>query len=840
MKTFPEYRPSMMRAAVLMVFALSLQACDSIPGNIANSLKQTPQGSQLAVSPETRSFLEAQCSGLPAPDATCGVLVGPDRLPVLSNPTPRGNLIYTAEPARTPSAKTVDGRIADWIGTPSYIGGNARWDAGEYIYTDYLFDAYGADDGVDQQRLSLLDPLTEAEPRLFRIDQLFQAVGDQFGIPPPLGAIDHYGDTTELDAQADLSEVRWAADAGRVYLLARTTTLTEEAALGILLLLDRTEDTAPAREVGFGSGLSTEIFDTAVLLTQTGAIVRDLASGTEQSLNDAQVATDVQGWDNALEASLPATLFGAVTHVAVISGPMVDGAITPANAAYRFNEPVAGVYNEKRQALALLAGNVDGFSATLNLDAMRGGVSESVRPGPGYHERQFLSGANISNESGESGLLQPYGLYVPTAYAPSTPNPLTFWLHYRGGKAHSGAAWTPRLITQLGEEQDNIVVTPRGRGTSTWYVTQAHQDFFEVFADVHALMNVDADRRYLSGYSMGGYGTYIFGLLYPDLFAAGYSTSGAVTQGAWTGIGPDNALCAADDFEIPSQGPGNACFIQANEGDGNAQLTYRLLENALHFPIIIHHGSTDELVPITGIAVTGLRLAQLGYRYDLSTFLGYEHFTQAIIDEWGDGAIYLNKFRRDPNPRKLVYKILPGLVNAINTIRANDVAFNFQPNGAYWARDLVVRDVDVEDLTAFGMIEAESQAIAAPTTLPLPRVVEGLSTPVFSPLQHSTPYVRVGLDWLELGQQPVANRFSATLTRLSAASLDAARMALDLSQKVEGVINSDGPLLLTLTSVGAPLKVTVNGVAHPASVKAGQLSIALEAGASQIVLQPAQ
>ena len=40
----------------------------------------------------------------------------------------------------------------------------------------------------------------------------------------------------------------------------------------------------------------------------------------------------------------------------------------------------------------------------------------------------------------------------------------------------------------LGEEQGNIVVSPRGRGTSTWYVSEAHQDFFEVFDDVHRLL----------------------------------------------------------------------------------------------------------------------------------------------------------------------------------------------------------------------------------------------------------------------------------------------------------------------------------------------------------------
>ena len=74
----------------------------------------------------------------------------------------------------------------------------------------------------------------------------------------------------------------------------------------------------------------------------------------------------------------------------------------------------------------------------------------------------------VSRERGEDGRWQPYGLYVLTTYRPGTPTPLAMWRHYRGDMAHSGGAWTPRRLTQLGEEQGAVVATPRGRGTSTW------------------------------------------------------------------------------------------------------------------------------------------------------------------------------------------------------------------------------------------------------------------------------------------------------------------------------------------------------------------------------------
>ena len=745
-----------------------------------------------------------------APDAV------PDRVPLLSEPVGRASLVLGTAPDKMPSQKSADGEVADWVGEASGIGGTARLDAGEHVYTDFLFDDWGADDGGDAERLSVLGPLREAESRTARLDQLFQAAGDQFGAPPPFGALDHYGDGQQTEA-ADLREVRWAAEGDTVHFLARTTTMKDDR-LGVLLLADTDGTLGKPREVGFGTGLTTQRFDTAILLSAGEARLTDLNSGASRLLA-APVVLNADGWTNALEAALPASVFGDTFDVAVVSGLRTAEGIKPANVAYRFDEPVAGVYNDQRQALELYAGSVDDFTADIDLTDLRSGASQTARPGPGYSERQMVSAENISRERGESGIWQPYGLYVPRSYQPAKPTPLTFWLHYRGGKAHSGGAWTPRLLTQLGEETANIVVTPRGRGTSTWYVTEAHQDFFEVFSDVHGLMNIDQNRRYLSGYSMGGYGTYLFGLLYPDLFAAGYSTSGAVTQGAWTGDGPDSCTTGQ-------------CYVEANGGDADAQLTYRILENARQLPLTIHHGTNDELVPVTGVQRMGVRLAELGYRYDLTMFHGYEHFTQAIVDEWADGAAYMQQFTRDPNPRTVTYKVVPALVGAVNTVTADGVAFAFNPDGAYWTDDIVVRDGDPKDPAVSGQVDATSEAIAAQKNLATPR------TGVFSPLGQSTTYTRHGLDWLEVGgAETLRNAFSATLRNVESASLDAARMRLDPAQVIAGAVTSDGPATLTLTNVNRAVEVVVGGVSQ--GVAQGDVPVRLVSGANAVQLRPA-
>lgn len=775
------------------------------------------------------------CSDSPAAPL-CALLASaepvPDALPLVTETVPRGDLVVVSETNAPAPA-------GSWAGTASRLGGTAHYSRGEHIYNDYVFDAYGADDGDDARRLAATLLLGRNIARTERLDQLFQAVGSQFGLPRPIGAAEHYGDAFDLEDGTDLLELRWAATPTTLRLKARYVRLLEADNARLLLLVDSRE---AAGMQGLELGLRTQRFDRAVLIERSGITTVDLLDGSHETLA-APVTVDTDTM--TLQAELPRALFSGddgLLHVAAATlGKREAGTDALANVAYRFDEPVAGLYNERGQALALLSGDIDRYTATLDLPAMDAGLSQQVRPGSGYHERQFDSGANISDRTTtEDGPVQHYGLYIPPDFDPEVATPLSIWLHYRGGKAHNGAAWTPRLIRSYGDRHGQIVVTPRGRGTSTWYVSRAHQDFFEVFDDVHTLLpNIDPRRRYLSGYSMGGYGTYLFGLLYPDLFAAGYSTSGALTQGAWTGVGPDSPLCAGEDVPIPGLGDGNACFIQANDGDADAQLTWRLLENARHLPLAIHHGSSDQLVPITGITRAGERLTRLGYRHDLLTFLGYEHFTQAILDEWRDGADYMAQFTAPENPRRVTYRISPALLRAVNTIRHDGEPFGFDPDGAWWVSDMVLHDDNPEDTANFGRIDAVSEAIATTEILPLPRTgLEQGSTPVAAPLGHSTPFVRSGLAWQALDPAATANAFSVNAENLAEATLDVARMQLDTASVITGRIESDRLLRLTLAELSGPLTACIDGMRIGSGNAQQPLTLGLDAGISTLRLLP--
>ena len=192
----------------------------------------------------------------------------PQDLPVLSAEVPRGRATLVPSEGPAPVAKAIDGNVSDWVGVPSRYGGTAVYSAGELVYQDHLFDAHGADDGRDATRFEQTDQLEELEPGFYRLDALAQAdAAGELGVPAPeqYSYGESYGDATSHQDAADLLELRVATDATNIYVVGRTTTMTDATSTGLLLLADTNKDSALG-EVPFNSGLVTDTADVAVLL----------------------------------------------------------------------------------------------------------------------------------------------------------------------------------------------------------------------------------------------------------------------------------------------------------------------------------------------------------------------------------------------------------------------------------------------------------------------------------------------------------------------------------------------------------------------------------------------
>jgi hypothetical protein len=106
-----------------------------------------------------------------------------------------------------------------------------------------------------------------------------------------------------------------------------------------------------------------------------------------------------------------------------------------------------------------------------------------------------------------AGQLQPYNLYVPPGPAPRRGYGMTLLLHSLSGNYNQYA--TSHNQSQLGRRgSGSIVITPSGRGPDGGYAGVAEADTFEVWNTVAHLYVLDPDWVTVSGYSMGGFGTY--------------------------------------------------------------------------------------------------------------------------------------------------------------------------------------------------------------------------------------------------------------------------------------------------------------------------------------------
>ncbi len=142
---------------------------------------------------------------------------------------------------------------------------------------------------------------------------------------------------------------------------------------------------------------------------------------------------------------------------------------------------------------------------------------------PGDHRCGYLSPVD--------GSLQFYHVYVPASYDPRQPAPVVFSLHGFGGRTGpAGGGWRGRWADANGW----LLVRPDGRGNQNWDGI-GEDDVFHVLADLrrrtpdHAAFNVDPDRLYAEGGSMGGHGAFRLATRHAGTFAAVAPVAGWTT-----------------------------------------------------------------------------------------------------------------------------------------------------------------------------------------------------------------------------------------------------------------------------------------------------------------------
>jgi predicted peptidase len=118
-----------------------------------------------------------------------------------------------------------------------------------------------------------------------------------------------------------------------------------------------------------------------------------------------------------------------------------------------------------------------------------------------------------------------YLLYLPEDYDPQSDQkwPLMLFLHGRGesnGPLSLVAKWGPPQLVQRGENLPYILVSPQCPRDDRWADDNQQAAVLKLLDSVSERYRVDTQRIYLTGLSLGGFGSWRLAADHPQRFAA--------------------------------------------------------------------------------------------------------------------------------------------------------------------------------------------------------------------------------------------------------------------------------------------------------------------------------
>jgi hypothetical protein len=478
-----------------------------------------------------------------------------------------------------------------------------------------------------------------------------------------------------------------------------------------------------------------------------------------------------------------ATTPGGAGPVGILPGSSGPAAFF--NVAFRMNEPLNRVvppenvaanptwWRDAEQGATLANHDISPLFVNVDFSKLqRMATDNSGVPSTGVMDRILAShfdlgqGAQFSNECGLNGArkpssctpeylgqLQPYAIYIPITRPPKSGYGMTLLLHSLSAN-YNQYSGTRNQSQFANRARPSIVITPEARGPDQFYAGYGGAEVFEVWADVARRYHLNPAYSEITGYSMGGFGTFRLGAQFPDLFARAQPTVGEESN-------PD------------------------------------VLASLRNIPVLMWNGSVDELVPPVTYLPTASKLQSLGYRYELDVFqtcpavpmpqncspLFPGHLTLAVNDQYAPAAAFLDTAQVNFNPAHVTY--------------VEDTARNFPKAGlngdhAYWLSGLTIRSASHTSSNGepIGQIDAFSHGfgLGHPTAS---GQRSGAGTLTGGYLGTLT-FARQFQTWGRTPNVTKADAIDIVATNIATVTIDARRAHVDCHVKLH--ITSDGPI----------------------------------------------
>jgi hypothetical protein len=743
------------------------------------------------------------------PFATAAAGTSATSLYSAAGPRPGPSILYRP-PALSPQLTNRPGGF--WKAQPILISGTSAYRSGEYLYQDFLYDDHGSDGVLRDQN----DKRTS---------------GDTFSMPN--GTYTYPGGAGYNGNAADIVEVRVKPLTDATAFRVTVNTMVSPALAAFTIAIGTPSSATAEYPHGAQSRGPADRFVTvhntyADLIASGGTTASALPAATvDMKRRQVEVRVPHSLWNpgtSMVSLSLGAGLWDGSTPDSFAGRYLVPdlnssatrpggrGLLQPSgasaffNVAFRhaeqmglgFGDPSGNNrrwWRDESQGQALKTGDISPFRDLVDFGKLAAGIDDDM---DGLPQGVPLTGAmdrilssHFETEQGTDysgactadsckgelrGQLLPYAIYIPKKPGPSSGYGLTLLLHSLGANYNQYLGSNNQ--SQFGERgTGSIVITPSGRGPDGWYVEYAGADTFEVWADVASRFALDPAYTAIAGYSMGGYGTFRFGTLYPDLFYKAQPTVGPPGDGIW----------------IPP--------LEVTGGKGSN--TYHQLASMRNLPILMWVMHGDELVPFAGTEQQARGFDGLGLRYDFWAFAPGEHLTLAINDQYQPAADWLGQGSVDRDPPHVSYVANPHMAFP---------AIGLEADHAYWLSGVQLRDAS--GAAPLGSVDVRSEGFGLGDPAPSGTRVgagalSGGTIPVIA-------YERQFQDWGAASATPVTDRLDIQTSNVRAITIDVARARVDCNVQLN--VSSDGPLTVRLRGCEGAATVPAESVAGVAVV----------------------
>lgn len=190
-----------------------------------------------------------------------------------------------------------------------------------------------------------------------------------------------------------------------------------------------------------------------------------------------------------------------------------------------------------------------------------------------------------------------YLIWLPDGYGDDRDRrwPLIVFLHGSGDPEYD-APWVQSFglpaVLHEGDQPDDfefVVLSPQAAGGSAWWTGNTLDVLDALVDDVTGTYLIDRERVYLTGLSMGGYGSWFLGMEHPDRFAAMVSLSGS---GWRQPVLPPGDVCGMADLPIRaihgakdliSDPPPNQAIVATYESVCETDVYFEMYPDTGHF-----------------------------------------------------------------------------------------------------------------------------------------------------------------------------------------------------------------------------------------------------------------